>query len=94
MSPLNLPKGSVRAILALFVVVFFCFYAWFKGTDKELLVLTTAVITYYFGVRNGRDEALKAAVKSECPYLPELTAAGIISREVETDGPSTATDSK
>ena len=58
--PLGLPQGSVRAILALSMVVFvFVWFFEFKTIPKELVGLVTFVITYYFTKRDGYDRKLK-----------------------------------
>ncbi len=52
--PLGLPEGSVRAILALSMIVFvFVWFFEFKTIPKELVGIVTFVITYYFTKRDG-----------------------------------------
>ncbi|MBW3020041.1 hypothetical protein KY334_01985 [Candidatus Woesearchaeota archaeon] len=52
--PLGIPEGSVRALLALSMIVFTFWYFWlFKEIPKELVGLDTFVITYYFTKRDG-----------------------------------------
>jgi len=55
-NPLNLPKGSVRSILALFSVVSIisayiaCVFTE-ASFPAELLAVATFILGYYFGVR-------------------------------------------
>ena len=62
--PLWLPKGSIRAIIALFVVV--AVVLFFIGVGGEVAVAALAgtlgsVITWYFTNRD-KEEAVKAAL--------------------------------
>lgn len=51
--PLYLPRGSVRAILALLITVATIISAALSGEIfKALLPLTALIIGYYFGKRN------------------------------------------
>ena len=56
--PLGMPKGTVRAIIAIFVTVAITgayIASFFTGVQAnfpaEILVLPTAIIAYYFGKR-------------------------------------------
>lgn len=56
MDPLNMPKGSVRSILALFSVVTIIgayIASVFTGFSfpAELIAVATFILGYYFGVR-------------------------------------------
>jgi len=52
--PLGIPEGSVRAMLALSMILFsFWYFYEFKQIPKELVGLDTFVITYYFTKRDG-----------------------------------------
>ena len=55
--PLNLPKGSVRAIIALLLVVG-TIVAFIIGVQVPayLITATTIVVTFYFGVRTFLDK--------------------------------------
>jgi uncharacterized membrane protein len=50
--PLGLPKGSVRALIALALVITLCVVAGVTGNiPKELLGMVGIVIGYYFTMR-------------------------------------------
>ena len=50
--PLGLPQGSVRALIALALVITLCVVAGVTGsTPKEILGMVGIVIGYYFGAR-------------------------------------------
>jgi len=52
--PLGLPQGSVRAILALSMVIFvFVWFIEFKNIPKELVGMISFVLTWYFVKRDG-----------------------------------------
>jgi len=52
--PLGLPRGSVRALLALFVVCSYVVARLVLNVDSaEFAALSGAVITYYFKERSG-----------------------------------------
>jgi hypothetical protein len=68
--PLNLPDGSVRAILALaFTGV--TIYLWGTGSivPPELLGITGLVVGNYFGSR-GSTPAAEAPEVVDAPYIP------------------------
>ena len=52
--PLGLPEGTVRALIALVVIsgtiIYFIVY---KTMSSELLTISSLIIGYYFGQRNG-----------------------------------------
>ena len=50
--PLNLPKGSVRAIIAIILVVG-CIIGFLLGIEVPIYLITTTsiVVTFYFGIR-------------------------------------------
>lgn len=52
--PLSLPRGSVRAVLAL-MLTGVCSFLWATGqpVPAELLVTTSGVVAYYFATRDG-----------------------------------------
>jgi len=49
--PLGLPKGSIRAILALETVTFCLVYFWFRGFAVPVVSLLFTVIAFYFASR-------------------------------------------
>ena len=54
--PLGLPKGSVRAILAILVTFPIVIWVWRNQAPPDWwLALAGTVLGYYFGVRGGRD---------------------------------------
>ena len=55
--PLFLPEGSVRAILALSMIMFtFWYFYLFRDIPKELVSMLTFTITYYFTKRDGYEK--------------------------------------
>jgi hypothetical protein len=50
--PLYLPKGSIRAILALVVVVFGGAFLIAAGATEAIIGIVGVVIGYYFGRRD------------------------------------------
>jgi hypothetical protein len=46
--PLGLPKGSVRAIIAILVVAGFVLSIWFSYNSEVLASLASMVATFYF----------------------------------------------
>jgi hypothetical protein len=55
--PLGLPKGSVRALIALMVVTSFC-YRFVVGlpVDAALATIAGSVFTWYFVTRGQKDD--------------------------------------
>lgn len=52
MQPLNLPEGSVRALLAVIIVSTTCLmFATEKEVPQELLILLSASVSMYFTYR-------------------------------------------
>ena len=50
--PLWLPKGSIRALIALALVIAVCSITAATGTvPKELLAVVSVIIGFYFGVK-------------------------------------------
>lgn len=67
--PLKLPRGSVRAILAILIIGgAIAYFLAYKEFPKELIFLTGTVIGFYFGARTSetrntpKDEDLPDAV--------------------------------
>lgn len=56
--PLGLPHGSVRAILALLIVLATIAYMFVRGTPStEMMTLSAMVVTWYFVKRDGDEPA-------------------------------------
>ena len=58
--PLFLPEGSIRAILALSMIVFtFWYFYLYKDIPSQLVAIVTFTITYYFTKRDGYERKRK-----------------------------------
>jgi hypothetical protein len=71
--PLGLPQGSVRAILALLVIIFSgIYFVLYNVFPDQLLVLDTMVLTWYF-VSRGNADVIQATVVAQAQQeaLPE-----------------------
>ena len=56
--PLFLPAGSVRAIIALLLVIVLCFMAVTKAiTGEAFLTIASAVVAFYFGTKQNTGTA-------------------------------------
>jgi len=54
--PLYLPKGSVRAVIALAFTVTLCYLAMVGKIDSQRLIeIVMAIIGFYFGSKAGRE---------------------------------------
>ena len=57
--PLGLPTGSVRALIALSIIIFsMVFFMMYQKFPTELVSLMGVVVGYYFGARNSETNAV------------------------------------
>jgi len=76
--PLWLPKGSIRAVIALVVVVtWVVLLARGLAVSKEFYVVLGAIVTFYFMAReNDRDRELEAGVSRDLKEAVQSVFAG------------------
>lgn len=74
--PLGLPRGTVRAVMAV-AVLGVCLYLFAVGAEVpgELLTLMGTVTTFYFLERTRENVAEPQSEKVEDPYLPDDESA-------------------
>lgn len=77
--PLGMPKGSVRALIALSIVVFSMSFFWtYNKFPSELTSLIGVVIGYYFGARNSENietNTIPKPIPQPTPVEPGQTPA-------------------
>ena len=66
--PLGMPRGTVRAIITLMIVLFpFTYIIWDTEIKSEIVYTVFILVAFYFEARKGEDNRLKIIAEIKNP---------------------------